>query len=156
MSEATVPTAKPAPWMNAVMKAMLKTPGVQRFLGRAIALLTVTGRRSGQAITLPISYERDGDTVVMLTKKVRVWWRNLEADPKVRLRLAGTEHTGTATLSAGDPEALPVFLDFLRGRKVDARAYGIPMDRDGNPDPERASEVLPELVVIRVALRGAG
>ena len=28
MSEATVPTAKPAPWMNAVMKAMLKTPGV--------------------------------------------------------------------------------------------------------------------------------
>jgi deazaflavin-dependent oxidoreductase (nitroreductase family) len=154
MSETTVPTAKPASWMNAVMKAMLKTPGVQRFLGRAIALLTVTGRRTGRAITLPISYERTGDTVVVVTKRVRVWWRNLETNPEVRLRLAGKEHTGTAVPSVGGPDALPVFLDFLRGRKVDARAYGIPMDGDGNPDPERAAEVLPELVIIRVALHG--
>ena len=152
MSETTVPTAKPASWMNAVMKAMLKTPGVQRILGRAIALLTVTGRRSGRAITLPISYERDGDSVVMVTKRVRVWWRNLEADPEVRLRLAGKEYAATATVSVGDSAALPVFLEFLHGRKVDARAYGIPMDRDGNPDPERTAEVLPELVIIRVAL----
>ena len=152
MSETTVPTAKPASWMNAVMKAMLKTPGIQRFLGRAIALLTVTGRRSGRAITLPISYERKGDSVIMVTKRVRVWWRNLEANPEVQLRLAGKEHAGTATIAAGDHEALPVFLDFLHGRKVDARAYGIPMDGDGNPDPERTAEVLPELVIIRVTL----
>jgi deazaflavin-dependent oxidoreductase (nitroreductase family) len=142
--------------MNAVMTAMLKTPGIQRFLGRAIALLTVTGRRSGRAITLPISYERDGDTVVMVTKRVRVWWRNLEADPAVRLRLAGKEHAGTAALAVGDPDTLPAFLDFLHGRKVDARAYGIPMDRDGNPDPQRAADVLPELVIITVALGAAG
>jgi deazaflavin-dependent oxidoreductase (nitroreductase family) len=155
MSDSTVPTAKPASWMNALMRGMLKTPGVQRFLGRAIALLTVTGRRSGRPITLPISYERDGDSVVLVTKRARVWWRNLEANPVVRLRLAGKEHTGTASLAVGDPAALPVFVDFLRDRKVDARAYGIPMGPDGEPDPERTAEVLPELVVIRVALDGS-
>ncbi|HEX6255956.1 MAG TPA: hypothetical protein VFZ70_09115 [Euzebyales bacterium] len=38
---------------------LLHTPGLQRWVGRGTALLTLTGRRTGQ--TYPASYARDAD-----------------------------------------------------------------------------------------------
>lgn len=44
----SVPTWTPPRWVNAVMKVMLRTPGLQRLMGSTIALITVTGRRTGR------------------------------------------------------------------------------------------------------------
>lgn len=70
MSEKThqLPTSTPSKWMNASMKLFLKTPGLQNVIGKTIALITFTGRKIGKRYTTPVTYYRDGDTVVILTK----------------------------------------------------------------------------------------
>lgn len=50
-------------------------------------LLTTTGRKSGQARTVPLSYIRDGDDLVVVASnggadRDPVWWLNLRADPR--------------------------------------------------------------------------
>lgn len=60
------------------------SPVPQRLLGRTIALITVTGRRTGKRYTTPVTYYRNGGTVTVLTKTFRTWWRNLERGEPVR------------------------------------------------------------------------
>jgi hypothetical protein len=41
--------------LNAMMKLFLKTPLLQKGLGKQLALLSFTGRHSGRRYTIPIS-----------------------------------------------------------------------------------------------------
>jgi hypothetical protein len=49
-----VPEWTPPAWLNSMMKLMLKTPGLERWLGRQLALLTFTDRKTGQQYTTPV------------------------------------------------------------------------------------------------------
>lgn len=144
-----IPSWTPPPWLNAMMAAMLRTPGLQRLVGRTTALITVTGRTTGRRYTTPVTYDRVGDTVVILTKRPRTWWRNLPSRPEVELRLAGTTVQGRAHVSVDDPERLPDLVSFLKHRRGDAKAYGIAVT-DGHVDEDDARAVLPHIVVITV------
>ena len=148
----TIPTWTPPLWLNAGMKLMLRTPGLQRFLGRAIALVTFTGRRSGRSYTTPVTYARHGDTVIVITKKFRKWWRNFEERPEVQLRLAGRTFTGRAKASVGDEREASTLMTFLQNRPVDAKAYGVTLDPDGRVSLDEARALLPHVVIIRIAL----
>ena len=82
---------------NRLVTALLRSPLHPLVSGR-LALITVTGRVSGRAITLPVMYERTGDVLeipVMWPERKR-WWRNLREQADVRLRLRGVERTGRA------------------------------------------------------------
>jgi len=147
-----VPTWSPPRWMNATMKGMLRTPGLERWLGRGIALLAVTGKKSGKIYRIPVSYHRDGDTVIVLTKKFRRWWRNLDERPDVEIRLAGRQYRGKARASCGKESELPHLMTFLESRPIDARAYGIALSADGRVDPAPAKALLDQIIVIRVEL----
>jgi hypothetical protein len=53
-----------------------------------VALLTTTGRKSGQPRVSPLYFLRDGDRVIVAAskggaEKNPMWYRNLKADPKV-------------------------------------------------------------------------
>ncbi len=151
----TVPDRTPPSWLNAMMAAMLRTPGLERLVGRTIALLTFTGRRTGTRYTTPVTYYRDGDTVVILTKRWRTWWRNLVSMPEVELRLAGHQVRGRADVAVDDTELLPELTSFLEHRPRDAKAFGITV-RDGHVGEAEARDVLPQLVIIRVTTGGPG
>lgn len=148
----TVPTWTPPRGLNTMMKAMLRTPGLERFLGRELALITFRGRKSGRAYTTPVTYHRDGDTVIVLTKRFRVWWRNLVEDADVELRLAGRTFRGRARARVGDQKELPTLVTFLETRRHDARAYGLNLTPDGHVEPDRARALLSQIVVIRIVL----
>lgn len=148
-----VPTGAPPPWMNRMMMRMLRTPGLQRMIGQGVALMTVTGRRTGTEYTVPLSYYRDGDTVLILTKRVRVWWRNLKVNPDVELRLAGKRYRGSARLLLDDdPMALTHLATYAGRLRRDAKAFGLTFTPDGRLDERQARSVLPELVIIHVTL----
>jgi deazaflavin-dependent oxidoreductase (nitroreductase family) len=147
-----VPIRTPPRWLNAVMTALLHTPGLQRLIGRSVALLTVTGRRTGARYTIPVTYVRAGDTVRVITKTARTWWRNLPSNPDVELRLAGRRRVGRAEVAAGDPASVPALVHFLERRRRDARAYGIAVSAAGRVDRSQAAAVLPRLVIITVTL----
>jgi deazaflavin-dependent oxidoreductase (nitroreductase family) len=140
------------PFLNAMVKVFLKTPVLQTALGRQLALLSFTGRRSGKLYTIPISYERRDGSVLMLTKRTRSWWRNFESQPAVELRLAGKTVKGTAQAHVATDADLDTIVDFLASRPVDAKAYGVVQLPDGSPDPESVRTLLPRNVLIRVTL----
>jgi F420H(2)-dependent quinone reductase len=73
-----------------------------RFLrGAPVCLVTVTGRKSGRAITVPLLYLRDGaDVVIVASKggmsKHPVWYLNLEANPRCEVEIGRERRAMTA------------------------------------------------------------
>jgi hypothetical protein len=121
-------------------------------MGRAIAVLRLTGRRSGARYTIPVSYQRNDGSVTIITKRLRTWWRNLIGGAPVAIRLAGVDHAGTATAVAGGEELFDAVAAFLHGRRIDARAYGLELRVDGSVDPDDLRQIIDELVVVEVRL----
>jgi hypothetical protein len=83
---------------NHVVSGLVRTPGLHRLVSGRIALITVTGRRSGRRFTFPVFYTQDGDRVTIEVgwPERKVWWRNLRDGGEVSLRLRGVQRTGHA------------------------------------------------------------
>ena len=83
--------------VNRVTVALLRSP-VHRLVSGSTLLLSLTGRRSGRALQIPVSYKTDGDGLLITSLRRRLWWRNLRGGAAVRVLLAGEERTGHATV----------------------------------------------------------
>lgn len=62
------------------------------FQKRPVALLTTTGRKTGQPRVSPLLYMRDGDRVILVASrggsaKNPMWYLNLKANPKVQVQI---------------------------------------------------------------------
>jgi hypothetical protein len=82
---------------NRLVRGLLRSPLHGLVSGR-LALITVTGRRSGRTFTFPVAYRREGEVVTIGVEWPgrKLWWRNLRDGGAVRLRLRGVERTGHA------------------------------------------------------------
>ena len=72
------------------------------------ALLTTTGRKSGERHSTPTLYLRDGDRVVLPASfggraSHPAWYRNLQSNPKVQVQIRG-EHLNLVARDATDEE----------------------------------------------------
>jgi deazaflavin-dependent oxidoreductase (nitroreductase family) len=148
-AEVQLPNDKPPAWANSLMRWALTTPGIQAMVGQGVALLTFTGRKTGKTYTIPVSYHRGEETVTVVTKRVRQWWRNFETAHEVELRLAGRKYTGKAEAMTGEEEALEFMVDYLGKRPIDAKAYGLARDEITR---EKVAKILPHIVLIRIAI----
>jgi deazaflavin-dependent oxidoreductase (nitroreductase family) len=129
------------------MSVLLRTPGLERWVGKSTALLTYTGRMTGATYRTPISYAPHADSVILTGHCSRQWWRNLSADPHCRIRLRGTEREGTARILRGD-EARPYFVEFLGQQPMIAKGSGIEFDASGAPNPDQVDVALADTVVV--------
>ena len=148
-AEVRLPEDKPPAWANSLMKWALTTPVIQSMVGQGVALLTFTGRKSGRTYTIPVSYYREDDTVTVITKRVRNWWRNFEAPAEIGLRLAGHDYWGKAQIEEGDDQVLDFMVDYLAKRPIDAKAYGLAKDELTR---DKVARIIPHIVVIRIAI----
>ncbi len=62
------------------------------FQGIPVAILTTTGRKSGEPRDSPLYFHRDGDKVIVAASKGGsdkhpMWYLNLKADPKVKVQI---------------------------------------------------------------------
>ena len=83
---------------NQLVRLVLRSP-LHSLLSGNLALITVTGRRTGLEHTFPVAYEQDGDklTINVGAPERKRWWRNLEEPgAPVQIRLRGTTQTGHA------------------------------------------------------------
>lgn len=75
-------------------------------------LLTTIGRKSGEALTLPLIYGRAGDSYVVIASKGGApahpaWYLNLEAQPEVGVQVKAERFKARArTASGAEREAL--------------------------------------------------
>jgi hypothetical protein len=88
---------------NRIVRGLLRSP-LHRLVSGRLALITVTGRRSGREFTFPVAYSQEGDRVTIGVEwpERKVWWRNLRDGAPVRMRLRGAERTGHAR-AQGEP-----------------------------------------------------
>ena len=84
------------PLVLAAARAGLPTPSV--------AILETTGRRSGAPRRVPVTRMLEGDTLWIVTEHGRkaAYVRNIEADPRVRVRIGRRWRTGTARVLHDD------------------------------------------------------
>ena len=73
-------------------------------------LLTTTGRKSGQARTVGLTYYPDGDDVIVVASNggsdhPPAWFLNLQAEPRVKLRLGRQVVVATARIGAPEERA---------------------------------------------------
>jgi hypothetical protein len=82
---------------NQIIRLLLRSP-LHPVVSRQLALITVTGRRTGRTHTFPVGYKREGDrvTIPVMWPERKLWWRNLRGGAPVRVRLRGTNRTGHA------------------------------------------------------------
>ncbi len=82
-------------WYNPLVTWLLRSP-LHGLMSGSTVLVTVAGRKSGRAYTLPISYHQSGDSLTLITRHDKTWWRNVRAGAPVRLWLRGREVAGSA------------------------------------------------------------
>jgi deazaflavin-dependent oxidoreductase (nitroreductase family) len=101
--------------LNPLVKTVLRHG---RFPGWA--LLETTGRTSGLPRTTPVGDGLDGSTFWIVSEHGRrsAYVRNIEADPRVRVRVRGRWRTGTAHLMPDDD---PRARQRMLGRRFAAR-----------------------------------
>jgi deazaflavin-dependent oxidoreductase (nitroreductase family) len=85
---------------NPVMRRALEAGLVPR----GVALLETTGRRSGQPRRVPVGDGLRGEHFWIVTEHGRHahYVRNIERDPRVRVKVGRRWHTGTAHILADD------------------------------------------------------
>jgi len=103
------------------------------FHGTNTLLLTTKGRRSGQARRTPLIYGRDGDRFVVVASKGGAdeapdWYRNLVADPHVRVQVEDRVFDATAR-TAGSTEK-PALWDLMAGIWPDYNEYQTKTSRE--------------------------
>jgi deazaflavin-dependent oxidoreductase (nitroreductase family) len=88
------PIDPPPGWQRQHIDRYVATDGADGHLWRGVRtlLLTTVGRRSGKARRTPLIYGRDGDRYLVVASnggspKPPEWYRNLSAQPRVRLQV---------------------------------------------------------------------
>lgn len=85
-------------WMSRITSILYKRTNGRiggTFLnGSPVALLTTTGRKTGEPRTSPLLYLREGDRVVLAasragSEKTPMWYLNLKANPAVTVQIKG-------------------------------------------------------------------
>jgi hypothetical protein len=119
--------------VNVPMRAVLSLP-FPTPLSANLMLISYTGVRSGKAYLQPVSYARDGDT--LLTPGGGRWTLNLKGGREVRLRLRGREVPARADL-VGDAAEVERLLEVIAVENPRAMSFlPIPRRPDGRLDPD--------------------
>jgi hypothetical protein len=94
---------------NPVLKALLRSP-LHGVASSRLALITVTGRRSGRRFTFPVGYSQRDDRVTIGVgwPERKVWWRNLRQPAPVEMRIRGRSYTGTAVADGDERSGVRV------------------------------------------------
>jgi len=108
---------------NDFVSLMLQSP-LHVLMGNMM-LITVTGRRTGGKITLPVNYYRDGDTLWILSKRSRTWWRNVLPGAAVRLHLNGKNIKGMPDLVLDEAAVASRLREYIQGTPSAAAYLGV-------------------------------
>ena len=139
--------------VNPVIRGLLNSP-MHGLVSGNIAVLHFTGRKSGRALSTPLSYTREGNTVRLLSSQNTRWWHNFRGrDVGVEIELAGERLPGTAHLLEGDSDALREGVTrFLTMLPRDAKVYGIKLDKNKRPVPDSLAAKAADLILVEITL----
>ncbi len=142
----------PSPFANAIVSALLRIPVLHRVMSRNLLLLTFTGRKSGKRYITPVGYMREGNTITILTKWFRPWWRNFQKTAPVELLIEGKTYQGKANALTDETAIVPIITEVIKKYPYYAEIYGVHLVAPDQPDMEDVRHIAPKVVVVQVAL----
>lgn len=126
---------------NPFVSFLLQSP-LRGLLGGKFMLITVTGRKTGRTYTTPVNYVREGDTLTVISRQDRTWWRNLSEPAPVLVRLRGNERAGIGqVIRLAEADRLAAVKDFYE-------ATGL------HPDVKKMESTAKDAVIVRIELEG--
>jgi hypothetical protein len=137
---------------NVFVKFFLRTP-LHGLFSKSAMLVTLTRRKSGRKLTLPVSYYfSDEKTLWTVSARDRKWWRNLKGGADVTLRLNGRNlpARGEAILDEGAVAAQ--LADYLSRFAYTAKYMLIQME-DGVPNEADLREQAKRRLFVKFTLK---
>jgi hypothetical protein len=135
-------------WYNPIMVWLLRSP-LHGMLSGNMMVLNYVGRKSGKAYHLPVSYIRLGETLLTISYKRRTWWRNLRGGAPVTIRLQGKDVNGRAEVVEDEQGVMEGLTAFIAGNPPTARAFGMKVGVDGQPEPGSLQQAARKCVIVR-------
>jgi deazaflavin-dependent oxidoreductase (nitroreductase family) len=104
--------------------------GLGPIIGRFVLLLTTVGRKSGRPRVTPLVYQERGDTILVASARglSADWLRNLQANPRVRVRVGRRSFEAVAKATT-DGEKIADYLESLMARNP--RIFGAILRMEG-------------------------
>ncbi|HEX8993616.1 MAG TPA: nitroreductase/quinone reductase family protein [Anaerolineales bacterium] len=134
---------------NDFVTVALRSP-LQALMGNTV-LITVTGRKTGRRITLPVNYYTDGDALWILSSRDRTWWRNLLTCGEVEVRLHGRDLTGFGEVIFDEKTVAARIVQYVLHIPVSARSIGLRIE-NGKPDPEDLARLARERLFVKICV----
>jgi deazaflavin-dependent oxidoreductase (nitroreductase family) len=136
---------------NPFMKAILRSP-FHAIMSRSVAIITVTGKKSGKVYTFPVNYQRDGDEIWVVSMRDRTWWRNLRGGAKVIVRLAGREMKAHGEVFEESQDVAQLLRKFILGSPAYGRFLNVELDEEGHPVQDDVVAAAESRVMVRINL----
>jgi len=125
---------------NSFVGFLLLSP-LHGLLGAKFTLITMTGRKTGRTYTTPVNYVREGDTLTLISRRDRAWWRNLSKPAPVFVRLRGKRRAGMGrVLPLEGAELVAAVKDFNAGMGL-------------HPDPPKVEATAADSVVVKIEMQ---
>jgi len=134
---------------NDFVKLLLESP-LHVLMGNTM-LITLTGRKTGRKITLPVSYYRDLDALWVVTSRSRMWWRNLRQGAQVHLRLDGKDVEGFAEAVLDEKAVAAQIEQYVRHLPMSARSLGVRF-HDGVLSAEDTARLAKDRLFVKICI----
>ncbi len=138
-------------WFNPIMKWMVYSPLHGMVSGNTMVVV-YSGCRTGKTYTLPVGYIKSGGELLTTSFKDRTWWRNLRGGVRVIVHLQGKDRHARAVVVEDLPGVMEGLKEFIQQSDFAARMLRIPMDANGELDPESLRQAAETRVIIRTRL----
>ena len=134
---------------NDFVSVVLKSP-LHAMMGNTM-LLTVTGRKTGRKISVPVNYYRQGDSLWIISTRDRTWWRNLIHGAQVDVHMQGHDFKGFGEAILDESAVASQLALYVRRLPATARFIGVRMEK-GIPNCEDTARVAKERLFVKVCL----
>jgi deazaflavin-dependent oxidoreductase (nitroreductase family) len=139
----------PGSFGNFFMKAIINSP-LHSLLGDSFAVITVTGRKTGRAISTPVNVSRDEGSYTVVSMRDRSWWRNLRGDVPAHLRVSGKTFPVRGEIIEDSSAVREELRQYFRQRPGSAKYFNVRLTSEGEPDPEGLQHAAEERLIIRL------
>jgi deazaflavin-dependent oxidoreductase (nitroreductase family) len=135
---------------NPIVISLLHSP-LHRLLDEHTMAITVTGRKSGKRYTFPVSYVREGETLLVISQKERTWWKNLRGGAQVTIFILGHLWQARGETFTETELGATILLQILQGVPAYQRLLHVTLDATGQPEnPEAFARLAQDHVVVRL------
>lgn len=118
---------------NPLLRRLLQSR-LHGLASRWVLLVSYEGRRSGRRYTFPVVYDRQGETLVVVTPSAEsTWWRNFTSPYPCTVWVRGEARAAVGEVVTGDARG-PLLATYFERYRVLGGVFGYDPDDAAAPD----------------------